>query len=79
MSASPREETGTRDGVRLRDVAILGGLTALGPLSTDMYLPALPAVSRDLGATMAPTQLTLTAAILGLALGQVVTGPLSDR
>ncbi|HET7091934.1 MAG TPA: Bcr/CflA family efflux MFS transporter, partial [Thermomicrobiales bacterium] len=42
-------------------------------------LPALPAVSRDLGASMALTQVTLTAAILGLALGQVVAGPLSDR
>lgn len=79
-SAPPAaEETTARDGVRLRDVAILGGLTALGPLSTDMYLPALPAVSRDVGATMALTQITLTAAILGLALGQVVAGPLSDR
>ncbi|HET7094354.1 MAG TPA: MFS transporter, partial [Thermomicrobiales bacterium] len=78
-ASSPREETGAPDGVRLRDVVILGGLTALGPLSTDMYLPALPAVSRDLGASMALTQITLTAAILGLALGQVVAGPLSDR
>ena len=57
---------------------ILGGLSALGPLSTDMYLPALPALSRELGATMAQTQLTLSAGILGLSLGQVIAGPSSD-
>ena len=57
---------------------ILGGLTAFGPLSTDMYLPALPTVSQDLSATMSQTQLTLSAGILGLALGQVLTGPISD-
>src|SRR6476659_7624502 len=61
-----------------RDVLILGGLSALGPLSTDMYLPALPALSQDLGATVAQTQLTLSAGILGLALGQVLAGPSSD-
>jgi MFS transporter, DHA1 family, multidrug resistance protein len=57
---------------------ILGGLSALGALSTDMYLPALPALGRELSATMAQTQLTLSAGILGLALGQVVVGPVSD-
>ena len=64
--------------IRMRHVLILGGLTALGPLSTDMYLPSLPSVSHDLGATMSLTQITLTACILGLALGQVVAGPMSD-
>jgi DHA1 family bicyclomycin/chloramphenicol resistance-like MFS transporter len=59
-------------------VLILGGLSALGPLSTDMYLPALPALSQDLGATMSQTQVTLSAGILGLALGQVIAGPGSD-
>lgn len=64
--------------VRAWHVLILGGLTALGPLSTDMYLPSLPSVSHDLGATMALTQITLTACILGLSLGQVIAGPISD-
>lgn len=64
--------------IRTRHVLILGGLTAFGPLSTDMYLPALPMVSHDLGADMTQTQITLTAAILGLALGQVISGPISD-
>jgi DHA1 family bicyclomycin/chloramphenicol resistance-like MFS transporter len=64
--------------VRALHVLILGGLSALGPLSTDMYLPSLPTISRDLGGTMSQTQLTLSAGILGLALGQVLTGPSSD-
>ena len=64
--------------IRALHVLILGGLSALGPLSTDMYLPALPALSRELGATMSQTQLTLSAGILGLALGQVLAGPSSD-
>jgi DHA1 family bicyclomycin/chloramphenicol resistance-like MFS transporter len=64
--------------IRALHVLILGGLSALGPLSTDMYLPALPALSRELEATMSQTQLTLSAGILGLALGQVIAGPSSD-
>ncbi|HXF64491.1 MAG TPA: multidrug effflux MFS transporter [Caldilineaceae bacterium] len=64
--------------VRLLHVLILGGLTALGPLSTDMFLPALPAVSQALSATIAQTQLALSAGILGMALGQALVGPVSD-
>lgn len=64
--------------VRALHVLILGGLSALGPLSTDMYLPALPTISQELGGGMAQTQLTLSAGILGLALGQIVSGPSSD-
>ncbi|MFF3952246.1 multidrug effflux MFS transporter [Streptomyces sp. NPDC001890] len=58
---------------------VLGGLTAVPPLSMDMYLPALPAVTDSLHAPAATVQLTLTACLTGLALGQVVVGPLSDR
>jgi DHA1 family bicyclomycin/chloramphenicol resistance-like MFS transporter len=58
---------------------ILGGLTAFGPLSIDMYLPAFPAMSTDLGATQSQIQLTLTACVLGVAFGQIIAGPLSDR
>ncbi|MCF3964015.1 multidrug effflux MFS transporter [Streptomyces fuscigenes] len=58
---------------------VLGGLTALPPLSTDMYLPALPAVTRALGAPAATVQITLTACLIGMALGQIVIGPMSDK
>ncbi|MGC4896121.1 multidrug effflux MFS transporter [Micromonospora sp. DT31] len=58
---------------------LLGTLTAVGPLSLDMYLPAFPAMTRDLGADQAGIQLSLTTCLIGLALGQLVTGPLSDR
>jgi DHA1 family bicyclomycin/chloramphenicol resistance-like MFS transporter len=58
---------------------VLGGLTALPPLSMDMYLPALPAVTRALHSPAATVQLTLTACLAGMALGQLVVGPLSDR
>ncbi|MDX2727785.1 MULTISPECIES: multidrug effflux MFS transporter [Streptomyces] len=58
---------------------VLGGLTALPPLSMDMYLPALPAVTDALHAPAATVQLTLTACLGGMALGQVVVGPMSDR
>src|SRR4051795_6396030 len=58
---------------------ILALLTALGPLSTDMYLPSLPTIARDLGASTAQTQLTLSAFLLGFAVGQFVYGPVSDK
>ncbi|PRX47138.1 DHA1 family bicyclomycin/chloramphenicol resistance-like MFS transporter [Prauserella shujinwangii] len=63
---------------RLRYALVLGGLTAFGPLSVDMYLPALPSMAADLGTTDATLQLTLSSFIVGLALGQLVIGPLSD-
>src|SRR5882724_7405582 len=72
------ESTQISTPIRALQVLILGGLSALGPLSTDMYLPALPTISRELGATMSQTQLTLSAGILGLSLGQVLAGPISD-
>ncbi|MDT3726177.1 multidrug effflux MFS transporter [Streptomyces sp. DSM 41972] len=58
---------------------ILGGLTAVTPLAMDMYLPALPEVTRSLNAPAATVQLTLTACLAGMALGQLVVGPMSDR
>ncbi|MGB2566832.1 multidrug effflux MFS transporter [Micromonospora citrea] len=66
-----------RGGVPL--LVLLGSLTAVGPLSLDMYLPAFPAMTGDLDATQAQVQLSLTTCLIGLALGQLVTGPLSDR
>ena len=64
---------------RLRFVAILGLLSAFGPFSVDLYLPALPDLTGDLDASASLGQLTLTASIAGLGLGQLVSGPLSDR
>ncbi|MFC4507669.1 MULTISPECIES: multidrug effflux MFS transporter [Streptomyces] len=58
---------------------VLGGLTATPPLSMDMYLPALPEVTDALHAPAATVQLTLTACLAGMALGQLVVGPMSDR
>ena len=63
---------------RLRLVLVLGALVALGPLTIDMYLPALPAIVGDLATTDAAVQLTLTGTLVGLALGQLLVGPLSD-
>lgn len=60
-------------------VFVLGVLSAIGPLATDLYLPALPEIAGDLGASEARVKLTLTAVMAGLALGQLVVGPLSDR
>ena len=58
---------------------LLGGLIALGPLTIDMYLPALPTITDELLTTSATVQLTLTGTLLGLGLGQLVIGPLADR
>ncbi|WP_426402904.1 multidrug effflux MFS transporter [Streptomyces sp. R-07] len=58
---------------------VLALLTVFGPISMDLYLPVLPALTGDLGAATSTAQLTVTACLLGLALGQVVAGPLSDR
>jgi DHA1 family bicyclomycin/chloramphenicol resistance-like MFS transporter len=68
---------GSRAAVQL--IVVLGAVNAIGPLSIDMYLPALPEISRDLHAGASQVQLTLTACVAGLALGQLVIGPLSDR
>lgn len=54
-------------------------LTVFGPISMDLYLPALPALTRELDAATSVAQLTVTACLIGLALGQLVAGPLSDR
>ncbi|WP_433788159.1 multidrug effflux MFS transporter [Actinomycetospora sp. CA-101289] len=57
---------------------MLGALTAAAPLSLDTYLPALPTLTADLATTPSIAQLSLTSCLLGLALGQLVAGPLSD-
>ncbi|WP_238412706.1 multidrug effflux MFS transporter [Saccharothrix deserti] len=63
---------------RIRIILVLGALIALGPFTIDMYLPALPALGADLGASESAVQLTLTGTLVGLGLGQLVIGPLSD-
>ncbi|EIT86737.1 drug resistance transporter [Fictibacillus macauensis ZFHKF-1] len=70
------EENTTR---RFSFAIILGALTAIGPLSIDMYLPALPKLATELATPVSFAQLSLTACLLGIAAGQVVIGPLSDR
>ena len=65
--------------VSLSWVVVLGLLSAIGPLCTDFYLPALPEITEQLSATGTQTQLSLTAALIGLGLGQMFFGPLSDR
>jgi DHA1 family bicyclomycin/chloramphenicol resistance-like MFS transporter len=63
---------------RVRLLVILGWLVALGPLSTDAYVPGLPDLRRDLDATAWSAQLTITTCLAGLAIGQILAGPLSD-
>jgi DHA1 family bicyclomycin/chloramphenicol resistance-like MFS transporter len=59
-------------------ILVLGALSTFGPLSMDMYLPSLPTIAQDLHASTSGVQLSLTACLAGLALGQLVAGPLSD-
>ena len=68
-----RDRAGT---VRL--VVILGGLAAFAPLSFDMYLPAFPELATDFGTSASAIQLTLTTCLVGVAVGQLVFGSLSD-
>ncbi|MGE5450898.1 MAG: multidrug effflux MFS transporter [Acidobacteriota bacterium] len=60
-------------------VLALALLTGLQPLTTDMYLPALPQMQRDLGMSAAAAQSTLSALILSFGVGQLVWGPVADR
>jgi DHA1 family bicyclomycin/chloramphenicol resistance-like MFS transporter len=72
----------TANGLRrtgLLVTLILGGLAAVPPLSMDMYLPALPEVTHSLNTSATTGQLTISACLTGMALGQLVVGPMSDR
>jgi DHA1 family bicyclomycin/chloramphenicol resistance-like MFS transporter len=64
---------------KLLYILLLGALTALGPFTIDLYLPAFPALEASLGVSEAQVQLTLAGTTVGFALGQLVVGPLSDR
>jgi len=70
----PRERT-----VGAPLAVVLSLLTVFGPISMDLYLPVLPALTADLGSATSTAQLTVTACLFGLALGQLIAGPLSDR
>jgi DHA1 family bicyclomycin/chloramphenicol resistance-like MFS transporter len=58
---------------------LLAALSAIGPLTTDMYLPSLPDIARQLGTSTAQVQLTISAYLIGFAVGQIFYGPVSDR
>jgi DHA1 family bicyclomycin/chloramphenicol resistance-like MFS transporter len=60
-------------------ILVLGALTALGPFTIDLYLPAFPKIEADLAVSTAAIQLTLTATTIGFAFGQLLVGPWSDR
>lgn len=64
---------------RIFTIVTLGLLTALGPFTIDLYLPAFPAIKAGMGINDAQVQVTLSATTLGFALGQLLVGPLSDR
>jgi DHA1 family bicyclomycin/chloramphenicol resistance-like MFS transporter len=64
---------------RVLYIILLGALTALGPFTIDLYLPAFPVLESDFDTTAAAIQLTLTGTMIGFALGQLIVGPLSDK
>lgn len=64
---------------RLVYVLVLGALTALGPFTVDLYLPAFPALEHEFAVSSALIQLTLTATAVGFGVGQLLVGPWSDR
>jgi len=66
-------------GRRVLYIILLGALTALGPFTIDMYLPAFPVLEEDFQTTAAAIQLTLTGTMIGFAVGQLIVGPLSDK
>ncbi|KAA0095259.1 Bcr/CflA family efflux MFS transporter [Mycolicibacterium sp. P1-18] len=72
------DDGGSKAPSRARMIVVLGLLVALGPLTIDMYLPALPQIALDYSVSSSVVQLTLTGTLAGLALGQLVIGPLSD-
>lgn len=73
----PGDTIGT--GRRVVYIILLGALTALGPFTIDLYLPAFPVLQQDFQTTAAAIQLTLTGTMIGFALGQLIVGPLSDK
>jgi len=77
-SVDVTETAAARHG-SVRLLVVLGALSAFGPITTDLYLPSLPQAAASLHASQAGIQLSLTACLVGLAGGQLLAGPLSDR
>src|SRR5579864_9399463 len=75
-TAGPGGRATTADG---RLVILMGDLAAMGPLAIDMYLPGMPAMGIALHATVAETEATVSAFLAGMAIGQLLYGPASDR
>jgi len=75
----PPMSSPSRTHAPLGVLLILGALIAVAPMSIDMYLPALPEIGRDLNAGSAGAELTVAAFLIGLSVGQLAYGPLSDR
>lgn len=77
-SASDADAQASAPPGQLRLLLILGGLTAVGPLSIDAYLPAFPEIATELRSSSSGVQLTLAACLFAMATGQLLVGPLSD-
>src|SRR5271156_6895141 len=76
---SPSHQESAAANPALRFIILLGLLDAFGPLGIDMYLPAFPQIEHDLNAPSGAMQLTLSLFLAGLAIGQLICGPISDR
>ncbi|WP_109465194.1 multidrug effflux MFS transporter [Albibacillus kandeliae] len=74
-----RHSTPNTRGLGTPAIFVLALLSAVAPLATDMYLPGFPLMAGDLATSASAIQLTLTSFLIGLALGQLLIGPLSDR
>lgn len=79
MSTAVHPGNALSRSTRLAYILVLGALVALGPFTIDLYLPAFPVVARELAASEAAIQVTLTATMIGFGVGQLVIGPWSDR
>ena len=79
MNAAALRTEPPRGARAVQLIVVLGAVNAIGPLSIDMYLPAFPEIAREFDTGASHVQLTLTACLLGLAFGQLLIGPLSDR
>lgn len=78
-SEPPRRDSTLRDVFGIPQLVLLGALGAAGPFGTDFYLASMPEVAHDFGTSTSAVQGTLSAFTIGLAAGQLVLGPLSDR
>jgi MFS transporter, DHA1 family, multidrug resistance protein len=79
VTLSPSHSKSVSTDPAIRFIILLGLLDAFGPLGIDMYLPAFPQIEHDLNAHGGAMQLTLSLFLAGLAIGQLICGPISDR